>query len=141
MVGQVIGDVPAGAIKVELVRCGAVVEDDLGTLTAQRRHVVPEAFDEKLISAMSFGLRGLASTIAHNSDPGRMGDTRIERVVHSDPIPAELRTLLRERLRRRIAAFTEEVDDLFAEGQPLSEANVAGLSRVGVGVYYYEDEE
>ena len=138
LVKQTAGDVPAGAIKVELTRCGAVREDGEGYLTALRRHVVPEAFDEKLISAMAFGLRGLVTTIAHNSDPERVTEPHIERVVHSDPLTLESRKVLRELLRKRIMAFTEEVDDLFSiENQ----AGSSPRSRIGVGVYYYEDDE
>src|SRR5262249_6593621 len=71
LVKKCSGDVPAGAIKVELLRCGAVVEDAGGVLRAIRRHVVPESVDDKLITSLTFGLRGLATNIAFNSDPSR----------------------------------------------------------------------
>ena len=73
LVKRCAGDLPAGAIKVELIRCGAVTKDADGYLRAQRRHLVPEAFDEKLMTSMTFGLRGLASTIAFNTNPRRTG--------------------------------------------------------------------
>ena len=41
------GDIPAGAIKVELIRSGSVVEDDKGLLHAVRRQVVPADLDRK----------------------------------------------------------------------------------------------
>jgi hypothetical protein len=45
------GDLPAGAIKFELIRCGAVFEDSRGLLHAYRRTVIPAGQDEKLVSS------------------------------------------------------------------------------------------
>ena len=87
---------------------------------------------------MAFGLRGLATTIAHNTNPNRTTDLFIERVVHSDPLTADSKSVLREILRSRITVFTEEIDDLFSGKD---EPETTDTSRIGVGVYYYEDDE
>jgi hypothetical protein len=132
-----LGDIPAGAIRVELLKYGAIAVEPTGRLVARRREVVPDAFDEKLITSMSFNLRALASTIAFNSNPSRVGSGRIERFVQSTSLGPQAKSTLRTVLRQRIIAFTEEIDDLFS-GRRGGEPDDRG--RVGLGVYYYEDD-
>lgn len=138
LVRQCGGDVPPGAIKVELIRCGAVAEDADGNLIAKRRHVVPEAFDEKLVTSMTFGLRGLASTIAYNSNPNRKAAARFERVVRSNPVTNQSLEHLRPLLHERLTSISVEIDDLFAS----IDRQVQGVSkRVGVGLFFYEEND
>ncbi len=140
LVRESVGDLPAGAIKVELIRCGAVSEDSTRQLTARRRYVVPEGLDERLITSMVFGLRGLATTIAYNSselaqspdDPGR-----IERFIESDPLTEIGITAFRRQLRKEITLFADGVDNLLSQGQRSTRPSGR---RIGVGVYYYEDD-
>jgi uncharacterized protein DUF6502 len=132
------GDVPIGAIKVELIRCGAITEEENGDVRALRRYVVPDTFDEKLITSMTFGLRGLASTIAFNSNPLRTEPTRFERIVRSDPLTHESLHEVRSVLHTRLTVFTEEIDDLFAT---LDRDAARTSKRVSVGLYYYEDDQ
>jgi hypothetical protein len=140
LVKESAGDLPAGAIKVELIRCGAVTEDRAGRLTAQRRYVVPEGLDERLITSMVFGLRGLASTIAFNSSEIAQPSEslgRIERFIESDPLTDAGVAQFRRQLRKEISSFADGVDDLLSQGERSSPT--AG-KRIGVGVYYYEDD-
>jgi len=137
LVKKYAGDLPAGAVRVELIRTGAVRVDKDGVLCAVRRIAVPNAIDDSLITALSFSLNCLASTVAHNSNPNRRTSRRIERFVQSDQLSERSRKKLRSLARRRIEGFTEELDDIFsAVGSEDSEQH----GRVGVGVYFYEDE-
>lgn len=138
LVKECVGDVPVGAIRVELARFGAIRVDEFGMVVAVRREIVPDTFDEKLISSISFNLAGLASTIAFNSNPGRTGQGRIERFVQSDAIGGRTRDLLRPIVRARIEAFSCDIDDVF--GSYTREKRAESSSRVGVGVYYFEEE-
>ncbi len=132
------GDLPPGALKIELLRTGAVILTEDDQLVPTRRQAVPERFDDKLITSLSFNLYGLTSTIAFNSDPRRTGAGRIERFVQSEHVSSESKALLRDSLRDRIDRFTLELDDLFSK----TEEKVAGdMSRVGVGVYYFEEDD
>jgi len=130
------GDVPVGAVKVELIRCGAVQEDRRGDLRAVRRYVVPEDVDDKLVASMVFSLRGLASTIAFNSDPTRTTPPRFERIVQSDPFAVDQKPEVRRLIEGRLESFTEQVDDLFAKSTIQDPAG----ERVAIGVFYYEDD-
>jgi hypothetical protein len=136
LVKECAGDVPVGAFRVELIRCGAVVEDSNGRLVPKRRYVVRERANEKAISALVFGLRGLASTAAFNIDNADESG-RIERFVESDPMTDQDIATVRSTLRKRIAHFTEEIDDFFSKSR---RDTGSCTRRVGVGVYYYEDD-
>jgi hypothetical protein len=139
LVKQCVGDVPAGAIKVELIRSGAVIVDENGDLVLNRRHVVPEQSLDKLVSSMSFGLRSLAETIAFNCNPDRTGVGRIERLVQTIQLDEEARQHLRTLLREKIVEYTEEMDNIMSGHEPPSRNT--NLARVGVGIYYFEDPE
>jgi hypothetical protein len=136
LVKECASDLPAGAIKVELIRCGAITEDTAGRLTARRRYVVPEGAEKRVVTSMAFGLRALASTIAHNVDhSGELG--RIERFIESDPLTEAGVAGIRNQLRKRIGAFADGIDDFLSEAE---RASPATGKRVGVGVYLYEDD-
>lgn len=129
------GDLPVGAIKVELLRCGVVAERCDGTLVVRKREIVPESFDERLITSLAFSLRALATTIAFNTDPKRKGGGRIERFVQSSHLSAASRQVLAKRIRAEITQFTEGMDDLLSEGEVSEEDG----RRIGIGVFYHED--
>ncbi len=131
------GDLPSGALKIELLRTGAVTLTEDGQLVPKRRQAVPERLDDKLITSLSFNLYGLASTIAYNSDPRRTGAGRIERFVQSEHIPSESKAIVRDSLRDRIDRFTIDLDNYFSRTREISTQDI---SRVGVGVYYFEEE-
>jgi hypothetical protein len=139
LVKLVAGDLPPNAVRVELLRCGALVHSSDGSLCPTRREVIPDRIDERLISSISFNLYGLASTIAYNSNPTKVGPGRIERFVQSNAISDALRDTLRKRVRTEISRFTEEIDDLFATEE--SSGVGPAPSRIGVGVYYHEDSD
>ena len=131
------GDIPPGALRSELERLGIIEETTDGRLRPLQRHVVPSEFDEKLLTSLSFNLYALATTIAHNSNPTRHGPGHIERFVNNECIPISERPEVRAELRRRIQAFSEEIDDFLAAKEDLSQRSDRS---VGMGVYYYEKE-
>jgi hypothetical protein len=132
------GDLPVGAIRFELIRCGAISEDSRGLLHAHRRTVIPAGQDEKLVSSMVFNLRALASTIAFNTGSPNLGTAgRVEIFCESEAVPERVIGENRPVLRERITTFINGVDDFFA-GLERGEAGVG--RRIGVGVFYYEDD-
>ena len=137
LVKRSAGDFPTGAVKVELLRTGAVSEDARGYLTPNRRQAVPVSPDDRLVTSISFNLFALCSTISHNSNPERSGEGWIERFAQSEHIPVELKPVLRASLRKRIASFSDEIDDMFTD---IDSASNDSESRIGVGIYYYEDD-
>jgi len=137
LVRKRVGDVPAGAIKAELFRCGAITVDSEGLLVANRRHVVREGAHDKLVSAISLSLRSLAETIAFNSSPSRTGHGRIERFVETSSLDNDIKEQIRPVVRDMITRYTEELDDLFFQYE--AQARGEQGSRVGVGIFYCEE--
>jgi hypothetical protein len=137
LVKECASDLPVGAIRVELIRCGAVSVDEKERLVAKRRHVVPEALDDRVVTSIVFSLRALASTVAFNCGDPPIELGRIERFVESNPLKGPDVDEIRGRLRKRITKFTEDIDDFFSKA---TQSTHRADKRVGVGVYYYEDE-
>jgi len=137
LVKECASDLPVGAIRVELIRCGAVSVDKRDRLLAKRRHVVPDALDDRIVTSIVFNLRALASTIAFNGGDPPRELSRIERFVESNPLKENDVAEIRGQLRKQIVQFTEHIDDFFSEAETSPDRSG---KRVGVGVYYYEDE-
>jgi hypothetical protein len=137
LVQKSAGDVPCGAIRVELMRLGAISEDEDGRLVVNRREIVPSDIDERLVTSIAFSLRALATTVAFNTDPKRRSPGRIERFVQSGQLTEAARESVRAEIRKRVTVFTEELDDLLSTG-----CNASGKgARIGVGVFFHEDLE
>ena len=142
LVANVSTDIPPGAMRAELLRSGTAREVE-NQMVLSKRHVVPDSVDDKIITALVFNFRGLAATIAHNSDPNRSESGWIERYVHSGRLSPQVVVDMRDHFRSRIERFSEEIDDAFARleqlrgGQPEPPEK---SRRIGIGVYYTEDD-
>jgi hypothetical protein len=139
LVRRCVGDVPAGAVKAELLRLGVVSMDSENgnTLRLIKRSLIPPEIDERLESAMLYSLHGLAKTIAHNNDPRTQEEGRlIERFVESHPIPVAEVAKLRQLIRIRLTEFSEELDTAL-NSVPNADADVKS-QRIGVGLFYTE---
>ncbi len=129
-------DLPAGAVRVELIRFGSAEEDGKGRLRPTRRGIVPNGLEDKLVTALVFGLRGLASTVAFNTSVTRpRAAARIERFCLSDGITEESIGAMHGVVRERVQAFADHMTNLLAQPE-----RVVDGRRIGVGVFYYEDD-
>ena len=136
LVKSCAADLPAGAVRVELIRFGSAEEDAKGRLHPVRRGILPDELEDKLVTAMVFGLRALASTVAFNTSAERpRAAGRIERFCISDSITEEAIGAMHDSLRERIQTFADQAEDLLAQPE-----RAVGGRRIGVGVFYYEDD-
>jgi len=137
------GDIPPGAMRTELKRVGAVIEDEHGNLQAVSRVVHPKGEHEKLVTAVVHAIYPLVSTIAHNVNPDRGDDTWAQFNTYSRSI----RKIDIPRLRRisldRLTALAESIDDLFIAYETLHENDGSDDDKniVAVGVYYFEEKD
>ena len=137
------GDIPPGAMRTELKRVGAVIEDEHGNLQAVSRVVHPKGEHEKLVTAVVHAIYPLVSTIAHNVNPDRGDDTWAQFNTYSRSI----RKIDIPRLRRisldRLTALAESIDDLFIAYETLHENDGSDDDKniVAIGVYYYEEKD
>jgi len=137
------GDIPPGAMRTELKRVGAVVEDEHGNLQAVSRVVHPKGEHEKLVTAVVHAIYPLVSTIAHNVNPNRDDDTWAQLNTYSQSI----RKIDVPRLRRisldRLTELAESIDDLFIAYETMHENDGSDDDKniVAVGVYYFEEKD
>jgi len=137
------GDIPPGAMRTELKRVGAVIEDEQGNLQAVSRVIHPKGEHEKLVTAVVHAIYPLISTIAHNVNPNRDDDTWAQFNTYTQSI----RKIDVPRLRRisldRLTALAESIDDLFIAYETLHENDGSDGDKniVAVGVYYFEEKD
>ena len=133
------GDIPPGAMRTELKRVGAVIEDDIGHLTVQSKFFRPTDREDQVQRALALAFYGLALSIDHNLGL-EQEDKWVERLAFSTRIRRDDNARVRRISQDRASEFVESVDDLFSayetiysEDQPESDSTT-----VGIGVYYFE---
>src|SRR5690606_7765534 len=67
LVRKYAGDIPAGAMKKELLRAGTVVEDETGFVRVRERYFCPDQFDEDFVRNAAFALRNMGNTLIYNA--------------------------------------------------------------------------
>jgi Family of unknown function (DUF6502) len=132
------GDVPAGAVRAELLRAAAMVELENGMLRPTKRYFVPGDFDEKAITVMSGMLFPFLSGLDHNSNPQRNAAGFIQRIAYAK-LPPEQREAFRVWSREQATKFIESIDDWLMKKQIQPDCDGEPIS--GVGVFYYEGPE
>lgn len=136
------GDLPAGAIRVELLRIGAVAEAPSGALRPIRREVVPASAMDAMLEGFATGLRPVTLTVGWNAAvAGSGGRRRFQRAVTSRHVPVARVAEAEGVLRDRLTTWTEEVDDYLAgiERSPGADDAVVPTVTLGIGMYYYEE--
>jgi hypothetical protein len=141
LVKRCAGDIPAGAMRTELKRIGAISEIENGLLVVKTRQHLPKSVNERLLNGIEYGLRTLAATVDHNGDP-ISEFPRPQKFIHSSEISRDKLPLLQKFIRERIESFSTETDDLLSTAEATPSEKEAGkpCSTVGVGVYFYLEE-
>lgn len=137
------GDIPPGAMRTELRRVGAIVENEDGSLSVVKRTLHPKDAQEKLITAMVHAVYPLISTISHNIDPDRNEDSWAQMSTFSQSIRKSDLSRLRRISFDRLSELAESLDDLFMAYETLHETTEGSEedSIVAVGVYYFEERD
>jgi len=142
LVKRCAGDVPPGAMKTELKRIGAIVDQDNGELEVVKRFFIPSDVDERLELGLSRELTPLASTIAFNCDPDRKGPARFQRMSDSSLIDRDDLLAVQEKLSAKLGEFLTDVDEQFAQLEVSYEkSDQKNLCRVGVGMFFFTGED
>jgi hypothetical protein len=150
LVRKYAGDIPPGAMRKELLRAGTVTEDDAGNLCVRARYFTPGDFDEDFVRNAAFALRSLGDTLVYNATLAaktRSGEAvpsprRFERFAWTDRLTSRSIEALQQWVHTEGTSFVEAADTWIGEHESASNAIRADERRtVGVGVYYFEDEE
>jgi hypothetical protein len=151
LVHRYAGDIPAGAMRVELMRAGAVVEKSDEKFEPTRVHYIPEDVDEKFVRSMYFALANLASTLVHNANVNSQGDVpdnrRLERYVWTARISPSDAEEFKALAEHKAAKILSELDDWIGAREQLRLAQAAADSEeeiakagYGLGIYSIESD-
>lgn len=133
------GDVPAGAVRAELVRAAAVLELPNGHLRPTKRYFVPADFDEKAITILSGILFPMVAGVDHNSNPSRTSAGFFQRFAFA-PLDEERAASFRSWSRDEATRFIEMINDRLNEDRikGLDPAAEPAMPISGLGVFFYE---
>lgn len=138
LVREVGGDVPAGAVKSELVSAGCVTELTNGRLRALKRVYVPSDFGEDLALGLASIVAPMLDTLHRNLELPE--HAFIQRVAYSDHIaPADV-PKFRQVSHESASSLMHELDKWIADNEEQSSADSEDFERrVGLGVFYFEN--
>ena len=151
LVRRYAGDIPPGAMRVELMRAGAVVETPDAKLLPRRVHYIPEDLDEKFVRSMFFALANLAATLVHNANINVQGSNtdlrRYERYVWTARISPSDAEEFSDLAHKKATELLAELDDWIGAREQLRlrqsshmpEKDIAEAG-YGLGIYYIESE-
>ena len=134
------GDMPVRAMLDELVRVGAVRKTRDGRIRLQARFYVPEQSEADKLHILGTDTADLIATIAHNLTPKAV--PRFQRKVMYDNVPVEAIQEFQRLSANRAQLFLEGIDSwLSQQDRDINPAaHGTGRKRVGIGVYYFEDD-
>lgn len=130
------GDLPAGAVRAELLAAGAVVETVDGDLRAVKRHFVPADVGEELLVGFTHMIIPVVEGVARNTDE-RCAAPFIQRLVYSDRLAPDAAPLFRRVARDQVTGFVQSVDDWLSANE-LPDTEAVPSCRYGIGVFYFE---
>ncbi len=137
------GDMPMRAVLDELLRVGAVQQDDDGRVRLVTRAYVPQTSDVAKLGILGADVADLVTTIDHNLQHGTT-DPRFQRKVMYHSLDARALPAFRKLSATQSQALLEKFDRWLAEHDIDSPAHAAGdgegeRARVGVSIYYFEE--
>ncbi len=140
LVRRFSGDIPARAIRDELMRVGALEQLEDGRIRLLARAYIPKASEVDKIHILGTDVSHLISTIDHNLRPDTT-EPYFQRKVAYDNIPQEVLPQLRRLTVRKAQALLEKMDRWLARHDRDANPAVAGTDRkrVGIGIYYFEE--
>jgi len=132
------GDVPAGAVRAELLAAGAIVELERGELKAVKRYFVSADVGEELLVGFTHMVIPVLEGLARNTD-ARYGAPFIQRLVYTDRLSPDAVPVFRRVARDRVTSFVQSVDDWLSSNET-ADAEPDNPYRYGIGVFYYEGQ-
>jgi len=135
------GDVPARAVRDELVRVGAVEALDDGRLRLLSRAYIPRTSDLDKLDILGTDVADLIATIDHNLQLGA-GDPRFQRKVMYDNLPEESISSFRALGAEQSQQLLENLDRWLSQQDRDANPSVQGTGRkrAGIGIYYFEED-
>jgi len=138
---KVIGDVPPGAVRTELIRVGAIAADEKGRLCAIKDSQSSSQELNELAEGFENILHPAAITLAHNFGYPGSNDVWPTGVAVAMKVSDSDVDRLRQICSKRSAKFVGTFEDLFAAHEVFTEdaPNDDAQRAVGISVLYFED--
>jgi hypothetical protein len=141
LVKKYSGDVPARAIRDELLRVGAVELLKDGRIRLLARSYVPRTSELDKLDILGIDVGDLIATIDHNLQHGA-ADPRFQRKVMYDNLPeeaiSEFRALGGEQAQKLLEGLDRWLAQHDRDANPSVKGN--GRKRAGIGIYYFEED-
>jgi hypothetical protein len=140
LVRRFSGDIPARAIRDELMQVGAVEQLEDGRIRLLAPAYIPRTSEVEKIHILGTDVSHLISTIDHNLQPD-LSEPFFQRKVAYDNLPHEVLPQFRLLTLRKAQALLENVDRWLARHDRDTNPAVdgTGRSRAGIGIYYFEE--
>ena len=124
----------------ELIRVGAVCWTKQGRIGLKALFYVPEQSEADKLHILGTDTADLIATIGHNLTP--KGSPRYQRKVMYDNVPVKVSRNSNHLSANRAQLFLEDIDSWFSGWDRDVNPSVQGRGRkrVGMGVYYFEDD-
>lgn len=149
------GDIPPGAMRVELKRTGAISEGEDGLLVPLVRYCVPFDLDTNFVQTIGYSVSRLANTVLTNSQqfelPPEERDSNFEKYVWTQNLSDEDKEDFKELVEKRAMALLVELDDWIGVREQRANVGSEGKNRgvsqrsvtgdCGLGVFYFADDE
>lgn len=141
LVRRFSGDIPARAVRDELLRVGAAELTDGGRIRLQVRAYVPSGSEIEKVGILGTDVADLLTTITHNIS-NNMSQPFFQRKVAYDNLTAEAVAQFKPIVDKKAQELLEEFDRWLAardrDANPAAEGS--GRQRAGVGIFYFETD-
>ncbi|MDQ3796907.1 MAG: DUF6502 family protein [Pseudomonadota bacterium] len=141
LVKRFSGDVPARAVRDELLRVDAAEITAAGSIRLKVRAYVPIGSEVEKVSILGTDVADLLTTITHNI-ADHASEPFFQRKVAYDNLPIEALAELKPLVNQRAQELLEEFDRwLAARDRDINpEVKGSGRQRAGIGIYYFETD-
>jgi len=141
LVRRYSGDLLVRAVLDELLRVGAVRKAKDGRIRLQARSYVPQQSPTDTLQILGADTADLIATIAHNLDMPAV--PRYQRKVMYDNVPVEAVREFQSLSADRAQSLLEDLDSWLSQRDRDVNPGIngRGRKRVGIGIYYFEDDQ
>lgn len=143
LVDKFSGDVSGGAILEELIRVGAVEKMENGNVKMTEQGYVPKNSQAEQLQIVSTHFADMLTTGIHNIE-NEKDDARYQRAVVYQNVPNHLVEAFKqfsdEKSQQLLVEYSEWLQTKIDENK-IEEQSDADCSRVGVGIYYFNNNK
>lgn len=138
LVRRYSGDMSPRSMLDELMRVGAVVENEPGWLKVLRRVYEPQTLAQDNFERVGEVVKNFIDTVDFNLQKEKLGTGRFERVVYS---PAGIRNAdipkFDAYVKERCQSLLEEIDNWTAQLNEPGKSDEGKITYTGIGIYQY----